>query len=236
MEPGAGIARQSADGPAERARSPLVSVARAPAAGVSEVARAERELLARLRAGEPNAFDVFAVTYVPALYRFAAARMSGDLDRVSDVVQGALAKAIAALDGFRGEAALFTWLCACCRNEIAGHYRRRSRRPVELALDELAAAGDAEPAVAADAEDRLLRLESAERVHAALDLLPERYARALGWKYLEGVPVGEVARRLDTSEKAAESLLGRARAAFRDAYRHLEEPPPRPARRSEDGP
>ena len=41
------------------------------------------------------------------------------------------------------------------------------------------------------------------------------------WKYLEELPVATIARRLELSEKAAESLLTRARGAFREAFTHL---------------
>jgi RNA polymerase sigma factor (sigma-70 family) len=57
----------------------------------------------------------------------------------------------------------------------------------------------------------------AQRVHAVLDRLPPRYGRALEWKYLEELSVKEIARRLEVGPKAAESLLTRARLAFRDA-------------------
>jgi RNA polymerase sigma-70 factor (ECF subfamily) len=63
--------------------------------------------------------------------------------------------------------------------------------------------------------------ETADRVHATLDRLPPRYARAMEWRYLDGVDVPEIARRLDLSYKAAESLLSRARSAFRETYERL---------------
>ena len=70
-----------------------------------------------------------------------------------------------------------------------------------------------------DPERRLLRGEVARQVHETIDQLPSRYAQALAWKYNDGLPVIEIARRLDLSEKAAESLLTRAREAFRARYR-----------------
>lgn len=66
-------------------------------------------------------------------------------------------------------------------------------------------------------------LETAERVHAALDRLPPSYARAVEWRYLEGLEVTEIALRLKLSYKAAESLLSRARKAFRETYESLME-------------
>jgi RNA polymerase sigma-70 factor (ECF subfamily) len=60
--------------------------------------------------------------------------------------------------------------------------------------------------------------ERAERVAAALAELPERYEAVLRMKYLDRSSVGEIAAQTGETEKAVESLLGRARAAFREAY------------------
>ena len=55
-------------------------------------------------------------------------------------------------------------------------------------------------------------------VQLVLDHLPPRYSRALEWKYLEELSVDDIAVRLQCTPKAAESLLTRARDAFRDAF------------------
>ena len=44
---------------------------------------------------------------------------------------------------------------------------------------------------------------------------------ALEWKYVDGLSVAEIGVRLGRSRKAAESLLDRARGAFRDAFAAL---------------
>jgi RNA polymerase sigma-70 factor (ECF subfamily) len=127
------------------------------------------------------------------------------------------------LDTYRAEAPLFTWLCACCRNEIAGHFRRIARRPLEVELDE--SAEGARPGATAPLrdgpEELVLRLETAELVHAVLDLMPASYARAVEWRYLEGLGVGEIAERLASGYKATESLLSRAREVFRSNFERL---------------
>jgi RNA polymerase sigma-70 factor, ECF subfamily len=51
--------------------------------------------------------------------------------------------------------------------------------------------------------------------------LPAHYADALEWKYIDEVSVQEIGIRLGLGPKAAESLLTRARSAFRDAFRAL---------------
>jgi RNA polymerase sigma-70 factor (ECF subfamily) len=184
----------------------------------------ERALVARMRSGDESAFDEFAERYLPGLHRFALRRLDGDRELARDVVQTTMCNVIEKLDGYRGEAPLFTWLCACCRNAIGGHFRRRDRRPREVGLDreldgELHAVSPA--AAAGGPQERLLRFEAGELVHLALDSLPGNYARAVEWRYLEGTAVDEIARRLGATYKAAESLLSRARAAFREAYERL---------------
>lgn len=54
-------------------------------------------------------------------------------------------------------------------------------------------------------------------VEATLDSLPGHYGEILEWKYLDGLTVAEIAGRLGLGVKAAESLLTRAREAFREA-------------------
>jgi len=187
----------------------------------------ERKLVDRMRAGEESAFEMFAECYIPALYRFAQRRLDHDRELTQEIVQTTVCRVIEKLGSFRSEAALLTWLCACCKNEIAAHYRRLRRRPREVELDEGIAetspAGGFFAASPAGLEERFMGLETAEMVHAALDRMPASYARAMEWRYLEGLEVTEIARRLKSSYKAAESLLSRARKGFRETYESLRE-------------
>ena len=67
----------------------------------------------------------------------------------------------------------------------------------------------------------LERQDLSERVRVTLDLLPRPYGDVLTWKYIEGLSVVEIAERLGSTAKAAESLLTRARVAFRDGFHTL---------------
>lgn len=185
-------------------------------------ASADLELARRMLAGDERAFETFGERYPKALYRFALARLDGDRDLTRDLVQTAICKALARLETYRGEASLLTWLCACCRNEILMHLRAKRTTPDEGELED-----DTRPAVGfgdpgpGNPEARVLRLETGTLVHMALDVLPERYAVALESKYLEHLPVREIAARLGMGTKATESLLTRARQAFKAAYEDL---------------
>lgn len=182
----------------------------------------DRTLARRLVAGDERAFDVFFEEYFPPLFRFAVPRVAGNEDAAEEVAQATLCKAVRKLGTYRGEAALLTWLCTFCRHEISAHWRARGRtgEPVELVEDEPAvrAALDSIGAGLERPDDAAERREIARLVQVALDRLPPRYGNALEWKYLDDIPVREIAARLALSPKAAESLLTRARDAFRDAF------------------
>jgi RNA polymerase sigma-70 factor (ECF subfamily) len=183
----------------------------------------ERDFVRRMIEGDESAFDLFADTYVPALYRFAARRLAGDRELTGDIVQTTLCKAIASLPKFRGDAALMTWLCSCCLNEIAVHYRKKMRPVREVDLEVVEETSAAELGIAAPElpDSAALRNETRRLVHAALDELPPHYGQVLELKYLQDLPVNEIAARLELGPKAAESLLTRARVAFRKVHARL---------------
>lgn len=181
----------------------------------------EATLVRGMLAGDEMAFEQFADQYLPPLYRFAQRRVR-DPELVRDLVQATLCKALPRLGSFRGESGLSTWLCACCLNEIASHFRRLNRAGPQVEWNEESIAADRSPEPARESpEQELLSSERRALVHATLDELPPHYARALEWKYLDRLAVEEIARRLELSPKAAESLLTRARQAFRARYEQL---------------
>ena len=192
---------------------------------VGDIARADRLLARRAVRGDREAFDELFDDVAPRLYRFVAARMGGEPDQIRDVVQSTLCKAIGSLDSYRGEAAFFSWVCGICRFEILARYKRLGRTPKEVGLveevPEIRAALETLTSEADDPEEALHRREVVRLVHVALDHLPVHYGKALEWKYCEGLSVKEIARRLDLGPKAAESVLSRARVAFRDAFSAL---------------
>lgn len=180
----------------------------------------ERLLARRMLAGDEAAFTLFFDSYFPPLYRFALRRVDGNADLAEELVQRTMCVAVQRIGSWRGEAQLLTWLCAICRNEVAGHFRRRHERAhVELAeeLPEVRAALESLCVDAGNPEREAMRQQTRELVHVALDHLPPRYSMALEWMYLEGASMKEIAVRLGVTPKAVESLLTRSRAALRDA-------------------
>ncbi len=182
------------------------------------------KLVGKLLSRQHTAFREFFDDYFPRLFRFALRRVNGDQEAARDIVQAALVRGVRKLETYRAEASLFTWLCQITRREISDHLTRTTRekpylqRLVELeddpehraTLESIPADAEAEPEAARHREDL------AALVHATLDYLPSRYAKVLELKYLEDLSVEAIATRLGVTAITVQSLLARARQAFRE--------------------
>ena len=184
--------------------------------------RDDRDLLDRMRRGEARAFNEFFDTYAPRLNSFAVRRSSLDPVAIEDVVQMTMISAMRSLDSYRGDAALFTWLCKICRNHLADTRRSSARRPSTQSLDELAAERPLATVVElTDFHDPLDECENESTrgaVRRVINGLPKQYSRILELRFGDDLSGREIARTLQMTEDAAESLLSRARQAFKVAW------------------
>ena len=176
----------------------------------------------RLLAGDESAFKQVFDDYFPRLYRYALARLDGDQEEAREMVQQTFCKAFERLDSYRGEASLYGWMCRICRNAIIDAARKRKKEIHELPHHDLdLSVQDILDALHAPASDQpeheAARMNLKVLIGSALDHLPPRYGDVLEWKYVEELSVVEIADRLSIGPKAAESLLTRARNAFREA-------------------
>jgi RNA polymerase sigma-70 factor (ECF subfamily) len=183
-------------------------------------------LARRLLAGDRRAFDGFFADFFPRLYRFVLLRVGGDADAAQDVCQQVFSRGLSRLESYRGEAGLFTWLCQIARREVADQWAAWSRdRARHLSYDQdtylrgVLESLESDPLASPEAVQQ--RSELVGVIQAVLDLLPSRYGDVLEWKYVDGLDVAEIAARLNTTGVAAQSLLARARNAFRGAFAEL---------------
>ena len=189
----------------------------------------DKRLVKQLLANDEQAFDRFFSDNFARLYRFALTRLPDDPDGTREVVQIALTKAIRKLHTYRGESALFTWLCAITRNEMSDWLARQGRYRQHIVLTEdfpeIQAAVDSFQAPQSDnPEQEYQRAELVRLIQVALDRLPPKYGNVLEWKYIEGYSVNEIAVKLELGNEATQSLLARAKRAFSDVYGSLSGP------------
>lgn len=118
---------------------------------------------------------------------------------------------LAAADAVRRDRAVsmsVPWLIGVARHKLIDHWRRLSREERSLR-----AVGDDPPV-----EDPWDAHLDAVRARETLGALAPQHRAALTLRYLDDLPVPEVAQHLDRTVHATEALLVRARTAFRRAY------------------
>jgi RNA polymerase sigma-70 factor (ECF subfamily) len=99
------------------------------------------------------------------------------------------------------------WLIGTARHKLVDHWRREGRQ--REALDDLYQSTPQ----ATDDNDPV----DALHVHSVLSQLPPHHRAALTLRYLDGLPVEQVAAHLERSVHATESLLVRAKTSYRSA-------------------
>jgi RNA polymerase sigma-70 factor (ECF subfamily) len=164
----------------------------------------ERELRRAALAGEEFAWRTLYDEAFAGLYAYVRWRCGDLRDRADEVAQETWLTAIRRLRTFDPSAGSFaSWLRGIAANVLRNHFRREKHRMKPL---------ESEPLAGEEAQ------EKAERIAAALGELPPHYEAVLRMKYLEGRSVADIAAERSESPKAVESLLTRAREAFRQAY------------------
>jgi len=148
---------------------------------------------------------------LPQVYGYLLPRC-GSTVLAEDLTGDTFMAAVAAVKQDRVGAAEVTvaWLVGVARHKLADHWRRAARE--QRGLAEVAV-------LAAEADDPWDEHLDVQVAHAALARLPGPQRAALTLRYLDGLPVAEVAVYLGRSVHATETLLVRARSALRRIYR-----------------
>ena len=173
-----------------------------------------------MRKGRDAAFRLFFDRYFPRVYRFCLRRL--EESAAEEITQAVLVNAIRKIQQYRGEASLFTWLCQIARNEISTHYRREAQRSRLVLIDDSEEAKAELESLSADPtltpEGVVDRHQGQALIQLILDHLPGDYGQVLEWKYMHGYSVDEIAQEMATTPVAVQSMLARARTAFREQY------------------
>lgn len=181
--------------------------------------RVSSELLQRCREGDESAWTEL----VDATHREVYAvcfRILQNEDDAAEATQDAYLKAWKALDRFREEAAVTTWLYRIAVNAaISRHRSRRRRRAREADVGQEALAGIASTDSTEATADARLDLRAVER---AVSTLPEHYRLPLLMRDVYGMSTEEVANELKISHTATKVRIHRARKLLREKMFGLE--------------
>lgn len=198
----------------------LKTVASAPSK-TSARSIAESEFVAKLKAGDAEAFDALVNRYSGDVYALLF-RLTDNAEEAGDLTQETFLKALKAIEKFRGDSELKTWLFRIAINESRNRFRwwKRRRREMTVSLDDHV--GNSEASVhesiagnSEDPEEETLRREREKLLLEALRSLPEVYRESVILFEIEGYSYEQICRLLDINLGTVKSRIARGREELR---------------------
>jgi RNA polymerase sigma-70 factor, ECF subfamily len=179
----------------------------------------DRTDMERLVAGHDAALNDLMERHATPVFHFLC-RMLGNEDDANDLAQETFVRVFRARDSFRINEKFSTWLYTIAANLARNHFRWRSRhRNVSLEAESPETGqtlGSTLPASEPAPNEQALAAERAAAVRGAVGRLPEDLRAAMVLCEWEERSVGEAAAILETTPKAVESRLYRARQILRE--------------------
>lgn len=172
----------------------------------------ERELVDRMLRGGKGEFEKLYKKEIAGLRRFIQSKI-GSVEDVEELGQDTFLAFLDSLPLFGFRSTLKTFLYSIARHEVADYFRRKyAKRALKLVpiIGEFVA------------EELFTTRELSQRIEEVYRKILPEYAQILRLKYEENMSVKQIARKLKTTVKAAESKLFRARKAFQLAYLEIE--------------
>ncbi len=187
---------------------------------------------ARALQGDAEAVRRLAQAKLEPLYRFCFYRVGSNVHLCEEVVQETLLRAIRQLDRYQPDRCdndILGWLTGLARNVIRSVLAREraavSLEAMWVRMDEQLQAIFGRLESQPLTHEVLQREETRDLVNVTMSQLPPHYREALEQKYVTGRSVREIAGDRSVTEKSVESLLSRARRAFRDTFLALNSVP-----------
>lgn len=184
--------------------------------------RSDAEIAHRIAAGDRDEFRLLMRRHNQTLYRTARSILKDDAE-AEDAVQEAYLLAYRAMDRFRGDARMSTWLIRIVANEAIGRLRKRIRRAEVIPLNDAAeqdavsvnfTAGDA---WSAQPDREASRKETRRLLEAKIDQLPDAFRAVFVLRAVEELSVEETAAALEIPQSTVRTRFFRARSLLRES-------------------
>ena len=190
----------------------------------------DRQLIARLQAGDDRAVQDLAEHYGPRIYQLALRHMKNRED-AEEVAQDVLMKVYRKVGSFRGDAALSSWIYRITFNTAMSRLRtsrlaRLADQERERALAADAATSGSQPRTPRQPADwshmpdeAVLRTQLREALTLAIEELPEIYRAPVVLRDIQGLTTEEASTRLRLKDQTLKSRLHRGRLMLRERLR-----------------
>ena len=173
----------------------------------------EVELMQKLRKGDQEALKTIFNSNFEKLYAFVFYEVGQNRSVAEDIVQETFLSAIKSASKFKGTSQIYTWLAGIAHHKIADYYRHANsdkntaeifdREQINFVVDSKPGAD-----IASSTENKIM-------IDQALNSLPSDYRKIIILKYVQELPINEIAKVLNRSPKSVEGILSRARKTLR---------------------
>jgi len=170
-------------------------------------------IIEEVLAGKKGAATRFYKQFATKLRSYLATKLPEG--EVEEVLQDTFLSAFDSLSLYRGEASISSWLISIARHEVADFYRKKY---VRIAVEQTSPLFENLVSEAMSPEFVYEKKKIEKKFFAVYHSLTKQYQDILSDRYELSLSVKEIAERMDLSFKATESLLFRARLAFRTEY------------------
>lgn len=181
----------------------------------------EAEFISRLRAGDPDAFDLLVTRHSADIYALLF-RLTNDAEEASDLLQETFLSAIKAVRNFRGESQLKTWLYRIAVNHSRNRFRwwKRRRREKTVSLDSSLGYDDRPISDSVrgnlpDPEEDAMIRERRRALKKALAEIPAIFREVIILCDIEGFNYESIAVTLEINIGTVKSRLSRGREELR---------------------
>ena len=170
----------------------------------------DEAVIARVRAGQPELFEIIMRRYNQRLYRVTRSIVRNDAE-AEDVVQEAYVSAYTHLAQYAGDAKFSTWLTRIAVNEGLRRLRKRGR------ADDIERMASTTPLAAESPEKHVSDREVGQIMETAIDRLPSGYRSVVMLRDVEDLSTAETADCLGIPVATVKTRLHRGHALLRES-------------------
>ena len=147
---------------------------------------------------------------LPAIFGYLLLHTGGNRPLAEDLTAETYLNATRRFGEGKGDDVTIAWLKTVAKRRLIDHWRRQAslRQRAQRLRNEVAVSGQSTEVSDVERHD----------VYAALARLDPDHRLVLLLRHFDGLPLREIGEQMNRSEKAVESLLARAKAAFKRAY------------------
>ena len=190
----------------------------------------EERLIERLRQRDEGAFNELVRLHQAAVFR-QLLRVIGDAAEAEDLAQEVFVTVFKAIDTFRGDSRLATWIHRIAQNHARnrlkyhGRHKRRGDAPLEETTEESVAVPETGSRL--PRPDHQVEAHQAERqIRLAITQLDPEQRTLIVLRDLENLTYEEIQEQTGLPSGTVKSRLHRARVALQERYRALSEGKP----------